>query len=357
MTITRKLGLAYTGLSTVSLLLVVWLAYHEFVVEPRELAQYGIRDLDRDSWPEVIVVLFLGLTPILLGLGWWWMNHVLRPLQTLTQVLERIDVQNLRQPLPRTMNGDEVDKLSAVFNAMLERLDESFHRIHAFSLSASHELKTPLTVMRAQLEDALHEKKEGADTFAEKAAEMAWLESQLDEVHRLSEIVESLMLLARSDNGLVPLERRAVKLGDLVREAVCDAEILAHAQQLAVHLISYEDLLIEGDRHRLRQLLLVLTENAAKYNYPRGRVDFALEKIGEMAELTITNTVQKEVSPNLDSLFDPFVRGENEFTQTDGCGLGLSIARWIVIAHGGSIQLSSDSARSFTVRIRLPLLS
>ena len=161
MTITRKLGLIFGLLSLISLVLVAWLSYREFVVEPEEFARHDYQSFHKDVWPELSAVGYFTLMPVLLGLAWWWMWHVLGPLRKLTRALERIDSDNLREPLPHSGNGDEVDKLSVVFNSMTARLDESFRRVHAFSLSASHELKTPLTVMRAQLETVLRDGVEG----------------------------------------------------------------------------------------------------------------------------------------------------------------------------------------------------
>ena len=157
MTITKRLGIGYAIMAALCLILVVWLGYHEFVEEAAAFAARGVSDLHEDTAAEFSTVLFLGLVPVLLGLGWWWTRRVLAPLGALTRAAEQIESNTLRMPLPRSMNDDEVDTLAAVFAAMTARLDESFQQIREFTLHASHELKTPLTVMRAQLETVLSE--------------------------------------------------------------------------------------------------------------------------------------------------------------------------------------------------------
>lgn len=352
MTITRKLGFAYGVLATISLVLVAWLGYHEFVLEPAEFARRGLFDIHKDTWPELTNVLFFGLMPVFLLLGWWWMHQVLAPLKALTEALGKVDVENTVAPLPQTMNYDEVDVLTTVFNTMIKRLEESLRRMHAFSLSASHELKTPLTVMQAQLETVLAARKKN-DRLTNESTD--WIESQLDEVKRLSKIVESLNLISKGDVGLLTMNKERVHLAELIRESVHDAEILAEEQQTQVRLGSCEDLLVDGDRHRLRQLLLILTENAVKYNHTRGRIDVSLVKDGTAAQVKITNTVTETLSPDAEHFFDPFIRGKNAMESTEGCGLGLSIARWIANLHKGSISIFPDSGNTATVLLRLPI--
>jgi|GEM_PF-3389045 len=350
MRITRKLGLAYALLASVSLGLVAWLGIHEFVTEPVEFARRGLTDIHKNTWPELSVVLFFGFMPVLLALGWWWMRRVLTPLNQVAKTLEAMDVQKMQTPLPRTMNGDEVDKFCEVFNAMILRLNASMRQIHTFSLSTSHELKTPLTVMRAQLEMALKEAGEKA------SPRPPWIESQLNEVLRMSSILESLMLLTKENIGHQAIDCSEVGLNELVREAALDVEILGSTKQLEVEVSVREEILVKGDQQRLRQLLLILSENAVKYSRPGGRISFSLSCIEKEAELRISNTICDNITENLEDLFDPFIRGNNSSHHPEGCGLGLPIARWIVERHQGSIQLNAEDQGSITVIVRLPVL-
>jgi len=347
-TISRRMGKGYALISAACIALVSWLAYHEFVEEPREFAAKGYTDIHKDTEAELSTVLFLAVVPVLLGLGWWWMCRALSPLKTLLAAVEKVDVHNLLQPLPISMRDDEVDKLSAAFGAMALRLDASFRRIHEFTLHASHELKTPLTVMRAHLETAL---REGRSLPPEQTA---WIDGQLDEVKRLSQIVDSLTLLTKADAGLVQLERQPVQFAELVEEAFEDAQVLARPHGVQVTLGEHTGNVIIGDRHRLRQLLLILTDNAAKYNRPGGTVEISLRHTGGVAELKITNTGEGISREMIDSVFDRFVRGKNAQGKVEGCGLGLTIAQWIVQAHGGSIRLLDGGAGRTTALVRMP---
>lgn len=350
MTISRRMGIGYAWISAACVLLVVWLGYHEFIEEPAKFAAMGLPGIHKDTDAELSTVCFLGCVPLLLAAGWWWMRRVLAPLKVLATAVEKIDAHNLQAPLPRTGTGDEVDKLSAVVNSMTERLHAAFRHIHEFTLHASHELKTPLTVMRAQLEMVLRENTELPPEQTE------WIDSQMDEIKRLTRIVDSLTLLTKADAGLVPLEHTPVPLHDLVEEAFDDAQILAQPQKVQVTLAACDRALIAGDRHRLRQLLLILTDNAVKYNRPGGTLTFSLRAIAGFAELRITNTGTTIAPETLANIFQRFVRGENAQGKVEGCGLGLTIAEWIAQAHRGTICLTQETAGETTALLKLPLL-
>jgi signal transduction histidine kinase len=277
------------------------------------------------------------------------MRRALAPVAALTEAAERINEHNLNKPLARTGNRDELDRLTEVFNSMTERLHQSFQRIREFTLHASHELKTPLTVMHGELETALHNQ-----TLS--SPERARLESELDEVQRLTRIVDGLTLLTKADAGQISLAREPVRIDELMREAFADAQSLARPHAISVNLKNCEPAIVKGDRHRLRQLLLNLTDNAIKHNYPNGTVILGLCQSGGNAEISIANTgpgIPPEILPRI---FDPFFRGDASHSQiVDGCGLGLSIARWIATAHDGVIEIKSQPGEITMAVVRLPI--
>jgi len=282
----------------------------------------------------------------LLG-GWWLTRRALAPVARLTAAVEKIHEHNLREPLPRGGSGDELDRLTEVFNSMTARLDGSFNRIREFTLHASHELKTPLAILCGETETALRDESLSPSEY-ERAA------SQLDELRRLTRIVDGLTLLAKADAGQITLAREPVRWDELIRDNFADALILAEPHAIRVELSARETLTVLGDRHRLRQLLLNLTDNAVKYNRPQGQILMVLRRVGDTAEFSISNTGPGIPPEQLPRVFDRFYRGDAAHgSQVEGCGLGLSIAQWIVHAHHGTILIESPDTELTTVRVRL----
>jgi signal transduction histidine kinase len=354
MSIRTRLTLWYAGIMFVSLLAMGVLSYHAFAPKPRAADRPNPEEADENDLGEVYRIIFwCGVPACLLAVsgGWWMMRRALAPLSALTPAAQRVNEHSLGERLPRTGNGDEFDRLTEVFNAMTERLNQSFARIREFTLHASHELKTPLTVMHGELESTLQDQ-----TLT--APQREHLESELDEVQRLAKIVDGLTLLTKADAGQITLAREPVCLDELVREACADAQSLARPNDIQVSLAACEELMVTGDRHRLRQLLLNLTDNAVKYNHRQGTVTLSSRSVADTAELTIANTgpgIPPEILPRL---FDPFFRADSSHSQTvEGCGLGLSIARWITNAHAGTIQITSEPNHLTKAIIRLPLAS
>jgi signal transduction histidine kinase len=321
----------------------------------QEISEQLHRDRSHNIWEKALeesgeMVLYVGLPAIVLGLvgGWWITRKALAPVTALTEAVEKKHDGNLRERLPSSGNGDELDRLTEVFNAMTSRLDNSFQRIREFTLHASHELKTPLTVMRGELETALRE-----DNLTSTQKEL--LLSQVDEIERLAKIVDGLTLLTKADTGQIKLNCEPLHLDELVRESFADAKILGQPQGIQVNLCECQGgAVIQGDRHRLRQLLLNLTDNAIKYNEPKGRVNISLSQADGVSELKIENTgagIAPELQPRV---FERFFRGDTSHSNAvEGCGLGLSIAEWIVAAHNGTIQFVSKPGEMTVVTVKL----
>jgi signal transduction histidine kinase len=350
MTIRTRLTLWYMGILILSLLVIGVGTYRE--IDEQMHHEHRREPTERAIGETSEMVFQVGLPAVLLGLlgGWWLTRRALGPVKKLTDAATKIHERNLRDPLPRTGNGDELDQLTRVFNDSLARLDDSFKRIHEFTLHASHELKTPLTVMCGEAEIASRDE-------SLPPAERERAASQLDELRRLARIVDGLTLLAKADAGQITLAMEPVRLDELVRDNFADAQILAEPHGIQVKLAACEEISVRGDRHRLRQLLLNLADNAVKYNQPQGRVTINLRRTENMAEFTIANTGANIPPEILPRVFDRFFRGDPAHSQTvNGCGLGLSIAQWIVSAHCGTIKIESATPKPTTVTVRLPLV-
>lgn len=351
MRIRTQLSLWFSLILLAGLILVSGWAYYEVVVEhpavAKALAKEGHTPMDEF----VEVMLYGGLPALVIALvgGWIIMRRALAPINTLTTTLESIHVETLGRQLPRSGNGDELDRLAEVFNSMMTRLEESFTRVREFTINASHELKTPLTVMRGEIEIRLRE-------ASISPADHDFLASQLDEISRLAKIVDALTLLAKADTSHLAIAREPLRLDELVRDCFADAQILAQPARVQVEMNTCDKATVRGDRHRLRQLLLNLADNAIKYNQPEGRVVMTLARNNGAVDLTIANTGPGIPPEKLPRVFDRFYRGDQAHNgEVEGSGLGLSIVQWIVKAHGGAINLTSSPQQWTTVTVRLPV--
>jgi signal transduction histidine kinase len=349
MKIRTRLTFWYAAILILSLLIMGFGTY-------REIWEQLSKDHRIHAWKHALneageMIFDVGLPAVILGLvgGWWITRKTLEPVSALTSAVENLHENNLKGQLPRSHNGDELDRLTEVFNAMTARMDDSFRRIHEFTLHASHELKTPLTILRGELESSLSNE-------SLPPVQRERVLSHIDEIERLAKIVDGLTLLAKADAGQIMLKFESVSLDELVHDSVADAKILALPQNIQVNLETCEKVVIQGDRHRLRQLLLNLTDNAIKYNERDGLVDIALRNEPGWAVLTIANT-GPGVSPELQSrVFERFFRGDASHNRTiDGCGLGLSIAQWIARAHDATIALTSTPGKTTLVTLKFSM--
>ena len=346
MSIRARMTLWYSGvllLSTFLIAILSWDELHEHSDRPIR-AYKGMEEI-------IGIVLWVGLPAVLLSIGggWWLMRKALAPVASLTEAARSVTERNLNQQLPRTHNHDELDQLAEVLNAMTSRLNDSFTRIRDFTLHASHELKTPLTVLYGETETELRDE-------SLNALEREHIISRLDELRRLARIVDGLTLLAKADAGLIPVVLSPIRFDELVRDSFADTQILAEASGLSVSLTGCDEVLVLGDAHRLRQLLLNLADNAVKYNQPNGSIGMALQRCGETAEFTISNAGPGIAPAALPRVFDRFFRGDAAHSsQVEGCGLGLSIAQWIVSMHKGTIKIDSVPAKNTIVTVLLPI--
>ena len=351
MTIHNRLTLWFGGILVLSLGILSGVVHYEWVEQQKRV---GDRNEPDPAWEEVAeVVLFYGLPTALLLIagGWLLLRKSFSPVAALTAAAERINLENLSERLPSTHTSDELERLTDVFNAMMGRLEDSFSRVRDFTLNASHELKTPLTVMRVEIEDALRH-----DGISPAHHDL--LANQLEEIERLTKIVDGLTLLAKADAGQLTLNRESVRFDELVQDSFTDAQMLGQARDIRVEFAGREEVTLYGDRHRLRQLLLNLTDNAIKYNRAQGRVIITLKRNGVVAELSITNTGFGIPAEKLPRIFDRFFRCDPAHSnEVEGCGLGLSISQCIVKKHGGEIVVWSESDNLTTVTVTLPLPS
>ena len=297
----------------------------------------GIFSIFRILAPVALLISVIG--------GWFLAHRSLKPVDTITKTAREISAQNLNQRLPAQAVDDELGRLTATFNDMIGRLQESFAQIQQFSADASHELRTPLTIMRGEIEVALRRRRLPAPT-------RELLTSVHDELVRLSSIVESLMILIKTESGRLAFQFSDIALDEMVSGLTEDARVLASKKKINIETLQMDPVIIRGDAARLRQLFLNLIENAVKYTPQRGKVTFALTRENDQAVVSISDTGIGIPKRDVQKVFDRFYRVRSDGS---GSGLGLAIAKWIAEAHHGTIQVSSREKKGSTFTVTLPL--
>jgi two-component system OmpR family sensor kinase len=244
---------------------------------------------------------------------------------------------------------DEFGRLGRTVNDMIGRLENSFAALRRFTADASHELRTPLTVIRANVERSMNTR----DDAHEQAVA---LEEALQQVSRMTGLVESLLTLARADEGRFEIVREPVPLEPLVREVAETAAILGEEPGISVKLPVMQPVTVLGDVERLRQLLLNLATNAVKYTQRGGTVEISLESRHDEAIVTVKDDGIGIAAADLPFIFERFWRVDRARTRTEGtgAGLGLAISQWIAQAHDGRIDVLSRLGRGSTFAIVLP---
>ncbi|HEV8612559.1 MAG TPA: ATP-binding protein [Gemmatimonadales bacterium] len=297
----------------------------------------------------VIAPLILGLS---LLLGYWVAGRNLRPLGAMVRELEAItDGQSLHRRLAVERSGDEVARLGAAVNRMFERLEKSFSALHRFTAEASHELKTPLMVLRAGVERALRNPRTPPES-------MQALDESLDQINWMAELLDSLLTLARADEGRLPLAVEDFDLRELVAEASETASMLAEPAGHTVRSMMPEGPVpFRADRNRILQLLLNLVTNAVKYTPAGGEVSLGLEAQPEHVVLTVADSGIGIAAGDLPHIFDRFWRADparSRAGESPGTGLGLAITKWVAEAHGGTIMVQSRPGRGTLFTVTLP---
>ena len=305
------------------------------------------RDLLRSMLMLAPVVLLIGGTAAYVIGG-----VAVRPITTIISELEAItDGRSLHRRLGGAdARGDELARLTSTLNAMIERLENSFGGLRRFTADASHELKTPLTVLRASIERAMMARRGSNE-------QMEFLEQALNEVTRMADLVNSLLSLARADEGRFDLVREVVLLDGVLRDIAETATILGEPNGILVQLTECEPLSIDGDTPRLRQLLLNLVENAIKYTTVGGTVELSLVAEHGAAVLTVKDSGMGIAAADLPFIFERFWRADRARSRASGrtgTGLGLAISQYIAQAHGGTLTALSRLGRGSTFTLTLP---
>lgn len=300
------------------------------------------------------LLIMAALFPLALALaasgGWFFAHRALAPVDRMTQTARKIEAGQLNARLELTGANDELDRLAATLNEMFGRLEASFNEMRQFTADASHELQTPVTILRGEMEVALRSRRSPEEY-------MEIMKSALEEIGRISSLIEGLLLLARSDAGVLKMDRKPLDLMFVVEEVLNQLGPLARAKKISLTLSDVEPAQVSGDLSQLRRLLFNLVDNAIKYTPAGGTVNVSVKKTGGNAVLSVEDTGLGIPEEEQHKIFQRFYRSaEARSGGQGGSGLGLSIAKSIAEAHDGRIELESTPGRGSNFRLYLPTL-
>jgi heavy metal sensor kinase len=304
--------------------------------------------LKRYTW------MYAGLIPfsLLCGclLGWFLTGRALMPVIQVSLAAQRITGSNLSLRIPTRGAGDELDHLILTFNRMIERLENSFQQIRQFSTDVSHELRTPITAIRGQLEVALFTAKT-IDQYRDAIL------NSLQDIERLSQIVRALLLLSQAESGQLALQKTRLDLASVVRDIVEQFQIPAEGARIELSSDLPDHCPAEVDRVQIERMLSNLLSNAMKFTPAGGRVHVALRSLPENIRIEVADTGCGIAAEHIPHIFERFYRVPAQEVcgnPEPGLGLGLSFVAWIAKAHGGSIQVDSETGKGTRFTVSLP---
>jgi len=290
---------------------------------------------DLKNWLIFLLAVLPLLGAIALGGGYHLVNRALSPVDQISASAERISSHNLNERLPLARTGDELERLSIALNHMIDRLDAAFQHSRRFVADASHELRTPLTVLRGELEGVVEEPQLMPD-WRER------LGSALEEVDRLIGIVEGLFAISRLDAGEAAVEWVKFDLARLAANTADQMSLLAEDKRLRVICIAPKAVWVEGDRARLKQVVVNLLDNAIKYTPDGGAITLTVSAEDGQALLEVADNGIGIPQEDLQRVFERFFRVDKARSrELGGAGLGLSIVRSICAAHQGKVEVTS----------------
>ena len=288
----------------------------------------------------LLEILLFSLVPVVILIacagGAWLSRRALKPVDDITAAARSIGIENLSQRLPAPQTGDELQRLTEVWNTMLGRLESAVNTLSQFAADASHELRTPLSVIRTSAEVALRRAR-SAESYRDSLGEIA------EEAERMTQLVEDLLLLARSDAQSAAMPKEALDLDGVVEEASAQLRGVADARGIRVKSAVQLDrpAMVSGNRTALRRLFLVLLDNAIKYSHPDSEVKIAIAREGQSVGVAIEDSGIGISEADQRHIFQRFYQADQARTDR-GFGLGLSLAERIAREHGATIEVKSQ---------------
>ncbi len=302
----------------------------------------------------LVLMLALGMPLIIAGAvsgGYIVMKRALKPLDEITQRAEKVSSHNFGERLPVVHTGDEIERLTTSLNRMMTRLEESFQHISRFSADVSHELRTPLAILRGELESVAEHQQLSPQM-------LETIGSALEEIERLTKIVNHLLEISRLEAGQAVPESVVIDLGELAMSTAEQMRLLADEKSIHVLYLIAPDVMVKGDSALLKEVVVNLLDNAFKYTPDEGSVRLIVEANDKHSVLEVQDTGVGIPTEALPHICERFYRADKARSRhSGGAGLGLSIVKSICTVLGGEIKIFSKEGEGTLVRIELPRVS
>jgi two-component system, OmpR family, sensor kinase len=312
------------------------------------------RSLDSlERFLEEYRVLYMYSVPLILAIscavGWFLAGRALKPFEEITRTAERITYENLNTQITTDRKEEEVQRLVHSFNSMVRRLDESFQKMRKFNADVAHELRTPLAILQGETEVALR-----APNLSEEIQSV--LISNLEELDRLTRLVNDMLTLAEAEAGRHVMAKAPVNLRSLLQDLIDQMRLLATIRNIQIELQGPEDLWVDADQPWLRRAFVNLLDNAIKYSRDGGKVTLSIAIEGPAAILRIKDDGIGISSEDIPRVFDRLYRADPARSRVSGgTGLGLTMVKWIVEAHKGTIQVTSQPDKGAVFKVAIPV--
>lgn len=280
--------------------------------------------------------------------GYFLAKKALRPVDQIRRAAVKISSRNLDERIDVGGRKDELSRLAQTFNEMISRLKDSFQRINQFSIDVSHELKTPLTILKGETEVALRKDRDNENY-------KSILSSNLEEIDRMSKIIDDLLLLSKADLKEMKLNVENVALRDLIANVCVDMKIFADNKGIGLDVKELEDVKLKGDELKLRRMLWNIVENGIKYTQKGGKIEIMSYINNGFICIDVKDNGIGILENDIKYIFDRFYRGDKSRKRESGSGLGLSISKWIAEAHQGIIEVKSKPLEGSLFTIKLPV--
>jgi signal transduction histidine kinase len=308
----------------------------------------SIREVQRRV-QQIFMFVIPGSILISLLCGYYVTHRSLRVINAINRTAGGITSKNLDERMELPRDKDEITELIRTLNSMIERLEKSFKMVQQFSCDAAHEIRTPLTIVRGEIEELLRD-----ENCAQDTAEI--LESILEEIQYLSSISDKLLLIHGLDTGEIQYHFKELNIGKIVEEIFNDAKVLASGKNISAKLDKCDEIKIFGDEELIVRLLWNLIDNAVKYTNPGGNVAIAAEVVSNKAKVSVEDNGIGIGADHLPRIFERFYRVDRSRSrERGGSGLGLAICKWIVELHKGEIGVESELGKGSKFIVSLPL--